>query len=749
MSHDTNRRRALLLSVVIVGLIALAMATVAFAATPKYKGTSSAAPAQAGKRLVLGDITSFSPSSKVAGSSGFSLTMNLDPLVATVPTWTVSWAGPSGSATLSVETSGTSSVTAWVPAALVADAGSAEITVSDESTAWDGIFVITSGAPVITSVSPTSATTGAASFTLQVNGSNFATGLFPAEVRWNGVALSPASGVIVNPTSVLYATVPATYLLTANVASITVVNPNLGAGVVSNAVSFPVTGPTFTAITPATGSNTNAALAFALSGTSLELALSPSVTLRGTGAIAATTVTATGVTYVPPAMPGGQGTITGSFNLASILLGGTTPAPPGVYDVVLTYTNGGTKTLTRAFAFTVTGSALTSITPATGTNGNAALAFSLTGSGLNGLLTPVVTLRGPGTTGTTIITASGVAAAATGTTMTGTFNLSAPVVAPTGLYDVVITYESTKTLKLAQVFTVTNAAPIITSISPATAWAGSVKAQTLTVSGTGFVPATPALLGSVGSQIMIGTRLATNTTVVSSTQLTVPLTAADTAVATTVPITVINPVPGGGTSPAVSLTVSAETVAPVTVISGADANWHNAPVVLTVTATDSQSGVQFTQYTINATSPTTLVAGTITVPAPAGGSGDGVKTVSAWSTDWCNNAGVPVTATVKIDTVGPKTTATVAKSVKKGTKVSFGYRANDVTAKCDITLKIKKASSGSVARTYQLGSKSSNTSLTYKVNPSLAKGTYKYYVYAVDQAGNKQSSLGVKTFKVE
>ena len=751
MSHDTNRRRAVLLSLAIVGLIALAMATVAYAATPQSSGASGGAPAKAGKQLILGTITSFSPSSKLAGSVGFSLTMTLDGTVATVPTWTVSWAGPSGSGSLSVESSSTGSVTAFVPAALVATAGSAEITVSDESTAWDGVFVITSAAPIITSVSPTSAVAGGAAFTLQVNGSNFATGAFPAEVRWNGLALTLTSGTIVNPTSVLYATVPATAILTPGTASITVVNPNIGGGLESNVVSFPITGPTITAITPATGANSNAALSFVLSGTNLDLALSPSVTLKGTGTNIATSISATGVTLVPSPLLGGSPTITGTFNLASIVLGGTVPAPPGVYDVVLTYTNGGTKTLTRAGAFTVTGSALTSITPAAGTNGNAALAFTLTGTGLNGLLTPVVTLKGPGTTGTTVITASGVAAAATGLTMTGTFNLTSPVVAPTGLYDVVVTYESTKTLKLAQAFTVTNAAPVITALSPTTLWAGSVKAQTLTVTGTGFVPV-PPLLGALGSQVQIGTRLTTNTTVVSATQLTVPLTAADVAVAGSVPITVINPLPGGGTSAAVILTVTAETAAPVTTISGADANWHKAPVILTVTATDAQSGVQSTQYGIGTVPPwNTLSGSTITVPAPSDHSGDGVKIVSVQSTSWCNRVETPaVTATVNIDTLGPKTSAWAPSTVKTGSKAqaTFGYRADDTTPKCNITLKIKKKSNGSVMRTYALGNKASGTRFNYTVKPNLATGKYKLYVYATDQAGNKQSKLGTATYTV-
>lgn len=691
-------------------------------------------------------LSSIDPTSANAGGSSFTLTVSGADFAVGAE---ILWNGVPLSG--SRDTSETAHAT--VPATSIAAAGTASVAVRNTMPGGGLVsnsmtFTIAGTAPVISSVSPTTAAAGGLAFTLQVNGSNFATGLMPAQVRWNGVALALTSGVIVNPTAVLYATVPASAILTPGTATITVFNPNLGGGVTSNLVEFPITGPTITAIAPATGANTNAALAFVLTGTNLGLATGPGVALKGTGTNSATTIAATGVALVPSPLAGGAYTITGSFNLASIVLGAITPAPAGVYDVVLSYAGGGK--VTKAGAFTVTGPSLTSIAPTTANNGNAAVAFTLTGTGLNSLTTPVVTLKGPGLTGTTVVTATGVAAALTGTTMTGTFNLTAPAVAPAGLYDVVVTYASTKTLRLAQAFTVTNATLAVAAVSPTTAWAGSVKPlQTLTVTGTGFVPASAALPGAVGSQVKIGTRLTTNTTFVSATQLTVPLTAADIAVATTAPISVVNPEPGGGTSNAVNLTIAADTTAPLTVISGADTNWHKTPVTLTVMATDAQSGVQFTQYAINTTSPATLVGGVITVPAPAGGSGDGVKTVTAWSTDWCNKVETPVvTVIVRIDTVGPKTTATVASSVKKGAKVSFGYRANDVSPKCKITLKITK-SSGSVSRTYTLGSKSSNKSLSYKVNPKLAKGTYKYYVYATDQAGNKQSKLGSKTFKVK
>jgi hypothetical protein len=296
---------------------------------------------------------------------------------------------------------------------------------------------------------------------------------------------------------------------------------------------------------------------------------------------------------------------------------------------------------------------------------------------------------------------------------------------------------------------VNNPVPTVASISPTTAYVGTTQPLVLTVNGTGFIPA-PALPGAVGSRIKIGTRVTTDTTFVSSTRLTVPLTAADVATASTVAITVVNPPLGGGVSNSASLTVAADTTAPVTTITGADTAWHNVPVVLTVGATDAQSGVKTTQYQIDTGAPTAVVGGTITVPAPADGSGDGAQTVTAWSTDWCGNVEDPgPTVTVNIDVTGPQTVASVASSVKQGTKVTFGYRANDISPKCKITLKIKKGSSTQVKRSYSLGSKTSNKSLQYKVNPNLGKGTYKYYVYATDQAGNKQSELGQKTFKVK
>src|SRR6516225_8531350 len=90
--------------------------------------------------------------------------------------------------------------------------------------------------------------------------------------------------------------------------------------------------------------------------------------------------------------------------------------------------------------------------------------------------------------------------------------------------------------------TITN--PTIATISPISATAGSAG-FTLMVSGTNFVAASVVNFG--------GTTPAT--TVVTSTQLTAAIPAAAIASAGTVPVTVTNPAPAGGTSNAVNFTI--------------------------------------------------------------------------------------------------------------------------------------------------------------------------------------------------
>ncbi len=81
-----------------------------------------------------------------------------------------------------------------------------------------GAFVLSSGSPTLTTLSPTSAPAGGAAFTLTVNGSNFING---ATVYWGATALTTT---FVSVTQ-LTANVPASLIANAGTANITVTTP--------------------------------------------------------------------------------------------------------------------------------------------------------------------------------------------------------------------------------------------------------------------------------------------------------------------------------------------------------------------------------------------------------------------------------------------------------------------------------------------------------------------------------------------
>ena len=101
---------------------------------------------------------------------------------------------------------------------------------------------------------------------------------------------------------------------------------------------------------------------------------------------------------------------------------------------------------------------------------------------------------------------------------------------------------------------VNNPAPgVVLTLAPNVVTTGATTATTITVTGTGFIPASMVEVGGSSR----------STTYVSATQLTFQLTVADQAAATTLAVTVVNPAPGGGTSRSLALRVAAATATPV------------------------------------------------------------------------------------------------------------------------------------------------------------------------------------------
>lgn len=121
-------------------------------------------------------------------------------------------------------------------------------------------------------------------------------------------------------------------------------------------------------------------------------------------------------------------------------------------------------------------------------------------------------------------------------------------------------------------FTVNNTAPVLSSISPATAQAGAA-AIALAVTGQQFI----------SSSVVQWNGTALETTFVSSTSLQAKLPAADLADSGSASVTVLNPQPGGGTSAALTFTIQqASPTLSVVDLEGNDLVWDSKAAKLYV-----------------------------------------------------------------------------------------------------------------------------------------------------------------------
>ncbi len=250
-------------------------------------------------------ITTISPTSGATGGAAFTLTVNGSNFVTGS---VVRWNG-SDRATAFINAS---QVSAQIPASDIAVARTAAITVFNPApgggTSNSLTFTITG--PTITTISPNSADTGGAAFTLTVNGSNFVTG---SVVRWNG---SDRATAFINASQVS-AQIPASDIAVARTAAITVFNPAPGGGT-SNSLTFTITGPTITTISPNSADTGGAAFTLTVNGSNF---LTGSVVNFAGVARATTFVSAAQLTAAIPAAA-----IT-TARIAAVTV--TNPAPSG------------------------------------------------------------------------------------------------------------------------------------------------------------------------------------------------------------------------------------------------------------------------------------------------------------------------------------------------------------------------------------------------------------------------------------
>ncbi len=60
-----------------------------------------------------------------------------------------------------------------------------------------------------------------------------------------------------------------------------------------------------------------------------------------------------------------------------------------------------------------------------------------------------------------------------------------------------------------------------------------------------------------------------------------------------------------------------------------------------------------------------------------------------------------------------------------------------------------KTTRGALVRSFALGSRAENVRLSLSLKATMAKGSYRWYVYATDAAGNTQSSAGTAKLTVK
>lgn len=262
-----------------------------------------------------------------------------------------------------------------------------------------------------------------------------------------------------------------------------------------------------------------------------QITLSPTTVVAGTTSPVTVTVSGSSFVAASSVLVNGQSrpaTVLSPTSLSFVLSAADIAAPGALSVAVSTPSPGGGTTAAATIILTNPVPGLNSISPASVTVGTAPALLTLAGSNFE----PGAQVFVNGNArALTIVSASQITAQLVAGDQASAGSLVVSVRNPTPGGG------SSNAVQLP----VVNPVPGLTALSPSTTAAGGTSPLLVTVSGSGFVPATTANVN--GS--------ARSTTVVSSTQLTLLLTVADQATAADLAITVSTPAPGGGTSLAI------------------------------------------------------------------------------------------------------------------------------------------------------------------------------------------------------
>jgi hypothetical protein len=188
-----------------------------------------------------------------------------------------------------------------------------------------------------------------------------------------------------------------------------------------------------------------------------------------------------------------------------------------------------------------------------------------------------------------------------------------------------------------------------------------------------------------------------------------------------------------------------EVVAPADVIDptismtgAAEGKWYRSAVLVTLTASDAGSGVASITYAIDGVE-TTVPSALVVVSVPA--SPNARHTLVYRATDVTTNTCADQTVSFTIDTTGP-TTVGKAASGRKGRAIALRYRLTDNLSPQATAVKVVvKNARGKKVASFSAGTKKTAAWYSVKWKPR-AKGSYRYYVYGKDLAGNAQRKVG-------
>ncbi len=470
-------------------------------------------------------IMGISPSGALAGGGAFTLTVTGSGFDSGAM---VLW----NNSALPLLTESATQLTATVPASDIFTPGIDSVTVSDNGLTSNSAAFTVSANPVISSISPSSATAGGGGFTLTVSGSGFDAN---AVVQWTTTSGTMSLTTSFGSATQLTANVGASLIDTAGSATVTV----LDGGLTSNGETFTIAaGPAITSLSPSSAIAGQAGFP---------------LTVNGSGFVSGATVQWTNTS--------GTTSLTTTFGSATQL---TAQVPASLVATVgsatVTVTVNGVTSSGATFTIAA-GPAITSLSPSSAIAGQAGFALTVNGSGF----VSGATVQWTNTSGTTSLT----------TTFGSATQLTAQVPASlvTTAGSATVTVAENGVASSGVTFTIAPG-PAITSLSPNTAAAGGV-AFTLTVNGMGFVSG--AVVDWNGTSL--------STTFVNSTQLTAQVTANLIATPGTASVTVVE---NGVTSGAANFTVAAEPV--ITSLDPIAATASGPAFILTVNGTGFLSG---------------------------------------------------------------------------------------------------------------------------------------------------------------